>query len=356
MQSSRFTRVILAMTVMTGCRQLAGLDDPLGGDAGAGDDGTVDGSPACFGTGLVEICMPTPSDAVVLSQTLNTDTDPRCATNVTSGGAGFCVVAGRTITIASGQTLRGIGSKPLVLVADQVITIEGTLDVASHRQGGRGAASDFSGCGNGTNPPTDGGGAGGSFGGMGGIGGAPGASMPAAPLAPTTLHGGCDGHGGGGGDPGKNGDGGGAVYLIARDRIDVTGSINASGGGSEANEDGTGGGGGGGSGGMIGLDAPMLSIAGFVFANGGGGSEGSNGPKGQTGGDPVNGAAGIGGDGGGAGGAGGNGAAGATLDGAPGGAGSAGVMGGGGGGGGAGVIKRFGGTPSGGGTISPAPT
>jgi hypothetical protein len=354
--------ILLALAVC-GCRQLAGLDDPLAGDAGGLPDGDVDSPPAtatCYGTGgLLEVCLDDRGRGdVTLPAQIDTDSSMLCATNVTSGGTAFCVIAADRLTVATGSTTSGFGSNPLVLIAHDTITIDGTLDVASHRAGfnNRGAGANFSGCNNATNPPSSGGGAGGSFGALGGVGGTPGTNNPGAVLAaPTTLHGGCAGEDGGGSEAGNGGDGGGAVHLIAGSTIDVSGTINASGAGSDDGEDGsTGGGGGGGSGGMIGLDAQAVSIAGTVFANGGGGSEGNATQKGQVGGDPQNGGVGTGGNGASTGGIGGNGGAGGIAA-TAGGAGTAGTAGGGGGGGGVGVIKVFG-SQSGAGLISPPPS
>ncbi|MEO8704133.1 MAG: hypothetical protein ABI867_29040 [Kofleriaceae bacterium] len=345
---------LLIAALTGGCRQLAGLEDPLPhADGPLAVDGT--GDQACYGTGTVRVCFATaPAGALAVTGTLSTDGTPPCAANVVSGGDGLCVVAAGSISVAAGVTIRGTGTKPLVLVADLEIVIAGTIDVASHRQGGRGAGANFAGCDIANQSTDGGGGAGGSFRGTGGAGGAPGGNPPGTTLAePTQLHGGCQGHDGGQatGDEGKGGDGGGAVYFIGGTTIEVesTGVVNASGAGANNGDDGTSGGGGGGSGGMIGFDATSIAIDGTVFANGGGGSEGStSGGGGGTGADSINGAAALGGTGG-NGGDGGIGSAGVTLAGASGGTGTG---GGGGGGGGAGTIVIFG-TKTGTGTVSP---
>jgi len=336
----RFAWGALIVVLVGGCRQLAGLDDPIGGDG------------TCFGgAGLLEVCFDAPpTDDLDLSGVIDTDNSPLCATNVTSGGNGSCVVAGHSINIASISTVDGNGSRPLVLVATATISVDGTLDGASHRGGqsssNRGPGADASGCQMSNNPPSGGGGAGGSFGGVGGAGGD--ANPAGAAIAGDTLRGGCPGTDGGGGEGGRRGSGGGAVYLIAGDEIDVAGTINASGaGGGGGQENQSSGGGGAGSGGMIGADAPTIAIDGAMFANGGGGGEG--GPNGSSGNDPVTGDPGIGGNGG-SGGDGGDGG-GATLDGQAGQTGGSG--GGGGGGGGAGVIRLFG-SRTGNGVVSPA--
>ena len=355
-------RVVVLALLAAGCRQLAGLDDPLprdGGGAGGDGDGTDDGSVsgACYGNGLVRICLATePSDDRTLTGQLDTGTSPLCAlaTDVTSGGAGVCIVAGARLTVPAATTLRVVGTRPLVLIAQETITIAGTVDAASHRGQPAGPAANFSGCIGGSSPGSNGGGAGGSFAGVGGAGGGPNQSAAGGSLpSPTMLHGGCPGTDGAG-EGSTPGAGGGAVYLIARTAIDVAGSINASGAGTDRDDDSAsaGGGSGGGSGGMIGLDAPSVNVAGIVFANGGGGAEGDDASPGRTGADPIGGAAGSGGTGSSSGGAGGNGGAGAVADGGAGAAGLPGVSGGGGGGGSVGIILLFG-TRIGTGTISP---
>ncbi len=347
-------RWLVVVVAVAGCRQLAGLDDPLDDDGGTG-------SPVCHGGGgLLEICLADPVDDLDLSGTIDTDSSPLCATDVTSGGTGVCVVAGHAISIAQNATVDGDGSRPLVLVSLTTITIAGTLDAASHRFGesssNRGPGFDFAGCTQLARPGSQGGGGGGSFIGLGGAGGDPGPNPAGATMAADTLHGGCPGADGGPSNGGRNGVGGGAVYLIADGAIEIGGTINASGSSGAAPEDNSvGGGGGGGSGGMIGLAAPDVTIGGTVFANGGGGGEGgASGSQASSGKDPSQGGPGTGGSGG-AGGDGGDGAGGATLVGGAGGAGTAGTIGGGGGGGGAGAIRVFGSLTNTG-VVSPPPS
>lgn len=146
---------------------------------------------------------------------------------------------------------------------------------------------------------------------------------------------------------GVGGSGGGAIQITARERIDAV-SINANGGGGFGSPAfASSGGGGGGAGGYIGLEAPIVSIAGGLFANGGGGGGGADnttaGGFGQAGNGGMSAAAG-GTTGSGCGSTGGTGASGSTLDGGTGGnlecQGSArGSTGGGGGGAGFVVIK-----------------
>ena len=346
-----------ALVALAGCGKLVGLDSPIDGDP----------TGVCYGTGLVRVCFTEPpqGDPMLMSGTVNSDSPLVCSDKVVSGGTGaggtaYCVIGAHTITVPMMQTVTSSGGKPIVFVATDSITIDGTLDFAGHRQTpATPAGGDWSGCNAASAASMAGGGAGGSFAGTGGNGGSAGgtpAMAGAALAAPTELHGGCAGQNGSGGDgAGSRGHGGGGVYLIAVTNISVTGAINASGAGSGSGGDSeVGGGGGGGSGGMIGLDAPMLALSGPVFANGGGGSSGSSASQhGSSGSDPVNGA--QGGGGAGASGAGGGGGFAATANGIPGGDGVSGTTGGGGGGGSVGVILIYG-THTGAGTISPPPT
>lgn len=366
-------------------------------DGGTGDSGTGKGS--CYGGGLLgSMCFASaPTGAVMLAGvTINTAsvgagncTEIRAQT----GGPSLCIVAGATISVAAGATVRASGPNPLVLIAAQSITINGGIDLSSHLPatiggvpvtgaGGRTAvdcaATGLDGVAGKLMNGTDyggGGAAGGSFGALGGAGGEGGDNRnigrgnPVAVPAPRVLIGGCGGGRGGdgseGGGSGIGGSGGGAIYLLAGNSISVPGKLNASGSGGGGGSGGTfssGGGGGGGAGGMIGLEAPRITVAGSLFANGGGGGGGGGNQFdniGQPGADPTGPApAATGGSGGNnGGGSGGNGSSAAQ----PGAIGTASgnntLCAGGGGGGGAGVIRVFGVPPSSlGGQISPPAT
>jgi len=350
-------------------------------------DGSGDAS-TCVGTGLVRVCF-APADALVLdTQNLDTDVSGTCTQILTqTDGREVCVLAATSISVIGVVT--ATGSRPLVLAASSSITvaITGVIDVSSTgTRTGAGANYDptcqmatFRANGGEGDSGGGGGGAGGGFGSPGANGGlgddndnqppsphkgVPGLAGAQQPV-PAVLRGGCPGGSGGGGannttsvgPPG--GASGGAVYLIAGDAITLTGHVFASGEGGRARSGATGfmdGGAGGGSGGMIGLDAPTISITGIVAANGGGGSGGGD----YDGGDP--------------------GAPGSTLQwnvpagggvgapccGAQGGGGAAGtsvptgggidISGGGGGGGGAGVVWIDGTVITASPTISPPPT
>jgi hypothetical protein len=319
----------------------------------------------CFGDDPFKVCFASaPTGAIDISTATTFDTvygtisgtPLTCATPM-SGGTGYCVLAARTIMIST--PLRAVGTRPLVLVAADSITVptSASVDVGSHRVPvesiGAGADS-ASGCNEGTAPTTangtSGGGAGATFiggGGSAGNGGnAGGGAGQRAPGISTviTVRGGCPGQDGAGDNKGALGHGGGAVFLLAGSRITMDGTILAGG------EDGGGatgmsaGGGGGGSGGMIGFNAPTIAVTGAVIANGGGGGAGAATAGGQPGSDAVTTDSAAGGAGGsGMGGDGGVGSSGSiSTSGAFGHDGSSNMGvggGGGGGGGGAGLIK-----------------
>lgn len=337
-------------------------------------DGGVDPDAGnCYGGGLITACFETvPTGALTLAPAsiINTDTDEKCSP--TTNNVAACVIAAESITVPSSY-VAATGSRPLVLVATQTISVNAVLTVGSSRMYAFvGAGSDMPGCNAGVAPTGTSGGAGGSFGGVGGAGAAVGtAGMPGAAITATSLRGGCSGQTGADAvaptGPGEKGRGGGAIYLIAETSITVasTGSINASGGAAGGGATGTAsGGGGGGSGGLIGLDSPMLMIAGQVFANGGGGGEASGAQStGSPGGDALNATTAAAGGAGGTsfGTDGGDGSVGSQLAGQAADPSCTGTCTtpttGGGGGGGAGIIKRYRATSvSGGGPISPPAT
>ncbi len=203
-------------------------------------------------------------------------------------------------TIPAGNTFNIIGGKPLLVVSDGDVVIDGTISVLPSGFGTGmtcglvdGGTSAFSGAG----------GAGGGFGDRGGDGGTngdadtpgpPGGAMQGTPtLDPLGL--GCPGgRGGEGGDPphaGTGGLGGGAVEIASATKIMISGGIVAggagggAGGASIAGANGctgtvacAGGGGGGGAGGAILVEAPTIDevATGKLCAAGGGGGEGGD--------------------------------------------------------------------------------
>lgn len=314
---------------------------------------------SCYGTGLVTACFDFPPVGdVAIGADVNTDTSTQCDTDARN--AAWCVIAGESVTVPG--TVHVTGSKPLVIVATQTISIGGTLDASSKRVGGQvGAAANPAACAAIAPPGTSGGGAGGSFGADGGdggdgptanTGGTPGAATP----SPTALRGGCRGQDGNGTTKGSGGNGGGAVYLIAETSITIDGILTASGAGATNGTTNSSGGGGGGSGGFIGLDAPAVSCNGILIANGGGGGEGSgSATAGNPGQDATTVTAAQGGSLGSTnGGDGGDGGAGGSTGGQDG---SNGSTSGGGGGGGVGIVRLYRASAlDGTGAVSPGPS
>lgn len=260
----------------------------------------------CFGGGLLKnLCLTAaPTGDVTLSSAIDTGTTGTCTQVLQQAGSPttapeLCVIAGKTITVQGTVTVQG--ARALVLLGAETVTVAASsvLDASSTTADPQriGAGANPGGCskaGIGDSSSSGaGGGAGGSFatqGGKGGRGnlnagggpqnasqgGNPGATQP----TPTVLRGGCPGGKGGDGqnnNGGVGGNGGGAVYLIAGTSIAITGDVFASGAGGDGTPNNAGrqqGGGGGGSGGMIGLEAPAITVGGRVVANGAAGAGG----------------------------------------------------------------------------------
>jgi hypothetical protein len=220
----------------------------------------------------------------------------------------------RRLLIEPGMLVNVVGNRPLVIVALDTATIQGTLRASALREhasagGFDGARRDTRGSGpaGGQAKVAHAGGAGGGHCGIGGgsIGGKAYGSATNTPLV--------GGSSGGGGGTGESGAGGGALQVVAGVSLEVssTGAIEASGGGGFWH------GNGGGAGGAILLEAPAVSIFGTLAANGGGGGAGydsSSGADGSASAEPAKGGPGgstVGGNGG-------DGAAAATIDGQPG--------------------------------------
>jgi hypothetical protein len=319
----RRSALSLLLLSATSCRQIFGLHELTGDGGGDGKrdsrggdapgDGGSDSTPVlgdapagCLGAIPYAVCFPQQpaNNGLVLSGTINTDSDSRCEssqpTNWTPDQPAACFLYGRDIVTNEGVPLSVSGSRPLVLVATNTISLAGPLDVASHINGTDGPAANYSGCGPGTGAPpgNKGGGAGGSFTSSGGNGGGTGGVAGAVLPGGNALHGGCGGGPGdaSGGSQGLPGDGGGVVYLVAAVSITIGAQIDASGAGAKGGSQ-TGGGGGGGSGGMIVMIAPMIDLTGAtIYADGGGGGGGGSGAApGADGSDPLAAMAGLGG-------------------------------------------------------------
>lgn len=256
----------------------------------------------------------------------------------------------RRLTITGDLRLRG--TKSIVLIADEQITVNGIIDARgpcgdddeAPEPGPGGFAGGPTSQAAGLGPGGTAGGASNAGGGGGGNGGAGGrggnATTNAGGLlgddAISVLRGGGGGSAGGGGSGfGRGGGGGGAIQLISNTAV-VFGAgsgINAGGcGGDGDSGGGADGGGGGGGGGTILIEAPQISGTSTLAVNGGAGGSGGlgAGDTGETG--QLSRVAAIGQPGGNGAGAGGDGAAAAVLDGSPG-ISVAGLDGGGGGGG-----------------------
>jgi hypothetical protein len=184
----------------------------------------------------------------------------------------YAVFVAKNIRIPADRIVSVGGNRPLILVALETITIEGSIDVTSGAVGApvENTTKDGTGPGGGIglSDGTGGAGGGGSFCGKGGMGGiataAGGASYGTADIIP--LQGGSNG----GGYLAARG--GGAIQLVAGREIvlGANGYISARGDGAVS---------GGGSGGAILLEAPVVRIQGAIAANGGGGGA----PGGESG-------------------------------------------------------------------------
>lgn len=363
---------------LVSCVAACGFNMPMGSspDAAPGTDANIDAAidaepdalDMCVGEGPNEVCfaeLPSAPSEFAGNTMIDTSVAGTCAATTNASASGWCVIAATRVLVLSGVTLRVMGDKPVVFAATGDIEVGGIIDVSS-RVNTIGAGGNASTCvagGNATGGNSSGGGYGGSFGGRGGNGeGTDGGTggVSATPSSNTTLlRGGCPGGPGGplAGTSAAGGAGGGALALLSRTTITLTGAgLNASGAGGHVGSIVRQGSGGGGSGGMIVLDAPAITASGAsIFANGGGGGEGNDlvnvGLPGTTPFGPTE--AGEGGAGVSSGGDGGAGSLGLDGDPAPMNA-STSNAGGGGGGGGAGVIRSTV-MPLVGADVSPAP-
>lgn len=229
------------------------------------------------------------------SATLDTTQDASCTGGIVqSGTTNICVVRAGKIDIAD---LKVTGTRAIAFVADDELTVTGTLDVsADGSTAGPGAGA--LGAGTNTNASYQGaGGAGFSqVGGAGGgnetgtIGGQPGGGVTTRPTAMPFVGGAYGGYSDCGSTticrvngrsfPGGGG-GGGTLLIACRGTVSVAGIVDASGGGGAGGGDyfpgsGTtqGGGAAGGSGGFVVFQGVQVSITGKLYSNGGGGGAG----------------------------------------------------------------------------------
>ena len=205
-----------------------------------------------------------------------------------AGATQLWVVHVPSMHVAQGATLTITGPYPLVVVADDTIVVEGVLAAAP------GSAPPPAGtcqAQNGVVQCAGAGGGGGGNGGMGGAGGPVDSSLGShAPAEPgLALQGGCPGADGGAPaptTPGPAGRGGGAIQLVAKNRVEVSSTITAGGeGGGPGSSSPTctgfvgsasSGGGGGGAGGHILIESCLVQVDGAakICATGGGGGGG----------------------------------------------------------------------------------
>lgn len=342
-------------------------------------------------------------DTTTLGGVLSDKTGVVLSSNVVvmqSDNSMVAVLNVESLLVEQGAELDVIGDKPLLVASWSTIAVNGTIDAGSSthetsatthvdgplRTGAGanrpGACSGLTGNPGATAAATggSGGGGGGAFQGDGGNGTTGDTVMVAGGMGgvrlsqpPVVIRGGCAG--GNSGTAGTSaviapatsasfsagGAGGGAIELSAMTSLALasTGKINAGGaGGGGAPQGSAVGGGGGGSGGYVRVEAPTITLAGTLAANGGAGggsapyagqgNQGSNATLAtQSAGGPVFG-------GGNCGLAGAPGSVGGTFDGPD--ATGADSCGGGGGGGGAGFVFVAGSTVSGSPTVSPTVT
>jgi hypothetical protein len=193
-----------------------------------------------------------------------------------------------------GGTITLVGKRPIALVADGPVAIGGVIDArglcsgsvagpggfdGGSTQGSAGGAPSAT-MGGGSGATASSGGGGGGHGAQGGSGkDAAGGSAYGDPAITTLVGGAGGGAGGGGGNFGKGGGGGGALQIVSNTGITIAGSggINAGGCGGKPGTGNSDSGGGGGAGGAILLEAPTVTVAGALAANGGGGGGGGGG-------------------------------------------------------------------------------
>jgi hypothetical protein len=314
-----------ALVVLAACRFAPGTavgDGASGGSDAIDDDAVAPICPWPFEPTDVDPCAansPTPSGALELgagAYTYDTETgELRDPTTTTTTPTSTVEEGVRTIwvtrfAVPQDSSLRATGALPLRIVASSTIDVAGKIDVASYWTNrtsfATGAGANPASCP--ADPPGAGrkclqhagsGGGGAGFGGAGGAGGpiatsrncdgvaglAGGAGGLALGAPPAALRGGCAGRDGSHsddgepGDEGRGGPGGGAIQLVARDRLTISGTVHAGGSGGTNCSGGRAGGGAGGTGGMIELESTTIELTstGTLAANGGGGGGGCEG-------------------------------------------------------------------------------
>lgn len=207
-----------------------------------------------------------------------------------AGAREICVVHHGNVSIQSGVTLTFTGSRPVALVADDTLSVDGVIEVgATGTVDGPGGGVTTSG---GNESANDGGGGAGfaTAGAPGGSqtvdgGGVNGGAIGTDPSSTSVLVGGSRA------SDATAGGGGGALSVIScRGTVTISGTIASGGGGGLGGPVGaTAAGFGGGSGGYVALEGRMIVLTGQLFANGGGGGSGAhdNGTAGVAGSDGL---------------------------------------------------------------------
>lgn len=258
--------------------------------------GPGDGSPGTGGlvlTGTVMIDTSAPSISVMLPGGDSLDVRPQAG-----GGPDLAVLHVGSLRVDGTANVQVTGSRPLVIVAGDMVEIDGAIDAGGHgiTPGPGGAASGMgSGAGGAgkheSSDDSDSGGGGAGYGTAGAAGGgisglctlAGGSAGPAYGDAPiTTLVGGSGGASSSGTacSPDPGGGGGGALQISSAVGIAISGVINVGGGGghgaTDCGQSDVNSGAGGGAGGSLVLQAPAIVNTGVLAANGGGGGGSSS--------------------------------------------------------------------------------
>ncbi len=243
-----------------------------------------------------------PARSVTAPETLDTATSSVCNGGVIPqvNAPEICIVRYRTVTVTAAGAMRFVGTRAVAIVADDTLSVNGRLDVSAQGQvGAPGSVRNVNASGGSSAPAVGGGGAGFSSSGAAGgsttqPGGATNGGPGFSPLVASSLGGGTIASLNGPRRSDLGGGGGGALTLVScRGSVNVTGVVEASGGGGLGGRtvlDAVGsfiaGGGGGGSGGYVVLQGLHVAVSGAVYANGGSGGCG----KPSTGAQGINGA------------------------------------------------------------------
>lgn len=233
---------------------------------------------------LPDVCDQAATEAsltVSSSTEIDTSVDAQCTGGIVaqSSGPAICLLRHGSITVTQTGILKTKGTRALALVADDAMTIAGTLDLSAdtfiHGPAGGTVFSPF------VQHPTGNGGAGfRSPGGAGGTttvdgGAANGGSIAIDPAELEMLVGGARGAGLAAG----GGAGGAATLISCRGTVSILGIVDANGGGGAGGHTDLAGTGvnaaaGGGTGGYVVLQGRAITITGELYANGGGGGGG----------------------------------------------------------------------------------